>query len=253
MGILLNGRFKILSIPEDKRLRAINMLLYFKDKKKATVHQLQKLAGYLNFLNKAIVPGRVFTRRMYAKFSLLMDKNYLKPHHHVRLDSEFKGDCHMWLEFLNQIETRVVCRPMVDLSDTKVTEEIQFYSDASGSRKVGGFGVYYNKNWIAGVWEENFIAEKSPSIEYLELAGLCMGVFAWCDKLQNTRVSIFCDNISVRDMVNSTSSSCRNCMVLLRLLVLKCLRWNIRLFVVHVSTKLNGVTDSLSRQQWDIL
>ena len=33
------------------------------------VHDLQKLCGFLNFLSKAVFPGRTFTRHMYAKFS----------------------------------------------------------------------------------------------------------------------------------------------------------------------------------------
>ena len=30
------------------------------------------LCGYLNFLNKAVHPGRMFTRRMYMKYSKIV-------------------------------------------------------------------------------------------------------------------------------------------------------------------------------------
>ena len=62
------------------------------DKKKATVKELQCLCGYLNFIGKAVFPGRTFTRRMYAKFSSVINvtgapKNSytykLKQHHYV--------------------------------------------------------------------------------------------------------------------------------------------------------------------------
>ena len=67
LGILLDGERHVLSIPIDKVERTITMLKWITDKKKATVKELERLSGLLNFLNKAIVPGRIFTRRMYAK------------------------------------------------------------------------------------------------------------------------------------------------------------------------------------------
>ena len=79
------------------------------NKKKATVKELQILCGFLNFICKAVFPGRTFVRRMYSKYShviklpmnigrseegrdaeLSLAKIYkLKQHHHVRLDKEF--------------------------------------------------------------------------------------------------------------------------------------------------------------------
>ena len=66
LGILLDGKTLTLSIPLDKRIKAINMLQMMCAKRKATVKELQVLSRYLNFLCKAIFPGRTFTRRMYA-------------------------------------------------------------------------------------------------------------------------------------------------------------------------------------------
>ena len=57
LGILLDGRSKILAIPEEKRSRAKALLQELIGKKKTMVGHLQKLCGFLNFLGKAIVPG----------------------------------------------------------------------------------------------------------------------------------------------------------------------------------------------------
>ena len=65
LGILLDGEKPSLSIPEDKRQKALNQLISIINKKKATIKEIQCLTGLLNFLNKAIIPGRAFTRRMY--------------------------------------------------------------------------------------------------------------------------------------------------------------------------------------------
>ena len=67
LGILLDGERRCLVIPTEKLHKAINQLtnLTCKPNRKATVKELQSLTGLLNFLNHAIVPGRVFTRSMF--------------------------------------------------------------------------------------------------------------------------------------------------------------------------------------------
>ena len=62
LRILLDGRQLLLAIPEEKQVTAINMLQEMSEihKKKAKVKDLQHLCGYLNFICKAILPGRMF-------------------------------------------------------------------------------------------------------------------------------------------------------------------------------------------------
>ena len=57
--------------------------------------------------------------------------------------------------------------------------------------------------------------------------------------------------MSAVEMINSSSSSCKNCMVLIRLLVLKGLVENVRIFARHVSGKANQFSDALSRLKLD--
>ena len=64
LGNLLNGRNMTISIPLDKKQKALRLLNDFQGKKKSTVKQLRILTGFLNFLSRAIFPGRVFTRRI---------------------------------------------------------------------------------------------------------------------------------------------------------------------------------------------
>ena len=263
LGILLNGCKLTLAVPEEKRIRAINLLKYFIGKNKATVRELQKLCGYLNFLNKAIYPGRVFVRRMYSKYSKWVNLTPIalnevrvhsfkpKHYHHVRLDKEFKADCQVWLQFLEYPDLRaVVCRPMIDIGEGHSAQEINFCSDASASKKLG-FGCYLNKNWLYSKWSPAFIETHKPSIEYLELYALTAEILTWQDfsELNNTRITVFCDNTAVVTMINNITSSCKNCMYLLRILVLNGLIHNRRLFAKYIKTKENEIADSLSRIQ----
>ena len=67
--MLPDGHNRILSIPADTVVYAINMLQSVCNKKKATIKEIQQLAGLLNFLNRAIFHGCAFTQHMYVKFS----------------------------------------------------------------------------------------------------------------------------------------------------------------------------------------
>ena len=50
-------------------------------------------------------------------------------------------------------------------------------------------------------------------------------------------------------MINQTSTSCKNCMVLIRMLVLKGLVENVRIYAKHVKGTSNILANSLSRNK----
>ena len=96
-GVLLDGRNHLLAVPLEKRVKAINVFNLIISQKKVTVKTIQKLTGLLNFLHRAIVPGRMFTMRMYNKLKLTDNQgNQLKHYHHIKVDMGFKEDCHVW-------------------------------------------------------------------------------------------------------------------------------------------------------------
>ena len=218
LGIVLNGRQLTLMIPEDKKWKAINLLTKFANAKKVTIKDIQVLTGTLNFLNRAIVPGRVFTRRMYKKLehkTVSREGKILKPHHHVTLDKEFKNDCLMWTIFLGN--QTAVNRPFVDMDRSTSANDIGFFTDSSKNENFG-FGCYLGKlkQWTFGIWEPGFIKQKDPSIAYLELYALCVGIFCWQENLTNGKLLLHCDNESIVHMVNNMTSGCKNCMYLLK-------------------------------------
>ena len=144
-----------------------------------------------------------------------------------------------------------MCRPMIDFSDDTVSETLQFWTDASKNPNLG-FGCVFENNWTYGRWNAQHILDTNASIEYLELFALCAGVLTWEKKIANRRVTIFCDNQAVVQMVNNNTSSCRNCMILLRILTLNNLKYNQRIFVKYIRTNLNKLADSLSRLKFGL-
>ena len=123
------------------------------------------------------------------------------------------------------------------------------YTDASGNANLG-CGGYNNNNWFIMQWNEEFINEHRPSINYLELYAVTIAVINWIHRYPNKKIILFCDNMSVVHMINNNSSKCRNCMVLIRIIVLQGLMHNTKIMAKHVIGKTNIFSDSLSRLKY---
>ena len=200
--------------------------------RKITVHELQQLCGFLNFLGRCIIPGRAFTRRIYALNNGLSKK--LKQHH----------DLEMWRIFLSH-HSAFAC-PFLDVTDIVKATEIDMYLDATGNFSLS-FGAICQNSWMFSQWNTAFLEKYQPSIQYLELFAVIAGVKAWIHRFRNQQILLCCNNNSVVGMINSMSSKCKHCMVLIRLLVLKSLKENVRVFAKHLTTKENKISDLLSR------
>ena len=250
LGLLLNTERQLICIPAEKIAKALEMIEYFltKKSKKVTVLETQKLCGFLNFLCKCIVPGRAFTRRLYA----INQGKKLKAHHHVKIKEEHKLDLMVWKRFLNQ--PTAFCREFMQ-ENIESAEEIDMYSDASGNF-FKGVGAYFKESWTFQQWNYTFMAKYKPSIQYLELFGVTVAVLLWIHKLKNRRICLFCDNEAVCNMINNNSANCKNCMILIRIIALHSMMHNVRVFAKWVSTKNNGKADALSRLDferfWDL-
>ena len=243
LGFLIDTYNQTVSIPKDKVEKASEIISLLLNKKshKLTLKQLQKLCGLLNFFCRCMVPGRAFTRRLYAYTA---GKNFLKPHHHIKINTEMRMDLEMWSKFLQF--PSAFCRPFMDFDHVLHAHEIDMYSDASKNSKLG-FGATCGASWMMQKWDESFIRTHDPSIQFLELFGLTAGVLAWVHRFRNQRIILFCDNKGVCSMINNSSSSCKRCMVLIRLVVLYSLNHNVRVFAKYVKSKDNFFADMLSR------
>ena len=78
----------------------------------------------------------------------------------------------------------------------------------------------------------------------LKLYAVCMAVFIWRDELHNKRFVLHCDNKGVVSNLNHTTSGCKHCMQLIRMLTVHSLKYNMRVFGVHVRGIHNGLSDS---------
>ena len=241
LGMLIDTVKQIVMIPCEKVYKAHNLIdaVLNNPSKKLTLKQLQRICGYLNFIGKCIIPGRAFTRRLYAYTA----DTKLKPHHHIRVNGEMRSDLSTWKVFLEN--PSVFSRPFMDFSKYWYAEEICMFSDAS-KKSSRGFGGWCDQSWMYGIWGD-FIPNCDPSIAYLELFAVVATVLNWIHRFKNRRVILFCDNKSAVDIINFTTSSCKNCMVLVRILVLHSMIHNVRVFAKYLPSETNEQADMLSR------
>ena len=211
LGFLIDTIRQIMCIPMEKIAKGKNMISYVLNHKKITVLELQQLCGFLNFLSRCILPGRAFSKRLYAH-----QKPGMKQHHHLRVTPEMRMDLNIWDKFLKH--QSIYCRPFMDYTLVKA-QDIDFYTDASKNPFLGFCGRF-GEQFMMQQWNTDFIIKYDPSITYLELYTVTAAVLAWGDRLANRRVSIFCDNTNSCGMINFMTANCRNCMVLVRILVL---------------------------------
>ena len=253
LGVLMDGRSWTMAVPQEKKYKALQLLRWAIHKKKVTVHFIQQLTGTLNFLCKVIVPGRTFLRCMYDQLKLVdAQGNPLKKYHHFYLDQGFVKDCKVWEIFLSNatVQQLCICQPFIDMDqDSNFAETLNFYSDASLSRRHGGLGaVFLNKRWIVAKWESKLL-DQDLSIEYLELFALFAGLRTWSEEKQlvNARVEIFCDNETVEHWVNNLTGNCKQSMKLIRMIALDAIKYNRKVIVKHVSSADNVLADAISR------
>ena len=95
----------------------------------------------------------------------------------------------------------------------------------------------------------DLVSGVNPSIEYLQLFGVLVTVLNWVHRFRDCRIVLFCDNQSVVSMINNSTSSCRNCLHLIRRLVLHSMKCNVRVFAKYISSKANKSADLLSRMR----
>ena len=200
-------------------------------KRKVTVEQIQKLCGFLNFLCRSIVTCVGLLQSVY------MLTPVIRPWGHTilsRWHTKIKSDLHTWCTFLQH--PSVYCRPFIDFTSFWTAEQIQMYSDARKNSRLG-WGAICQNSWTYAMWNPEFIINENLSIEYLELFTVLVAVTNWIDRFSNKRIVLFCDNQSVVAMINSTTSSCQYCMVLIRKLVLHSMIHNVRVFARYISSK----------------
>jgi len=192
---------------------------------------LQSITGFLNFCNRAIVPGRAFTRRL-INLSMGLSRSF----QHVRINKEARADARAWLLFLNQFNGS--CMFLHDLWLS--SEALHLGTDASGKY----YAAVYGSKWFMGVWPSSW-SDKHITVK--ELFPIVLATQVWAHLWRNHKVLFFTDNMAVVDIINSQTCKDPFTMTFVRRLVTTTLLNNILFRAKHVPGKQNQLCDLLSR------
>ena len=238
LGLEIDSVAQEVWVPSEKVLSVLNKLEDALAKQKLTLRELQSLIGSLNFVCKAIRPGRAFLRRLCD-----LTSGVRKPHHRIRISPGARSDMIAWREFLAHFNGSVIFPEGAWLS----SGALHLYTDASAEI---GFGAFFNGRWAQGLWPQKLYSQHF-SIAFLELFPIALALRLWGSALRNKRVLFWCDNEAVVSIINRQSSKCSHIMKLVRRFVSLCLRLNIHFKARHVPGVDNGIADALSRFQMD--
>lgn len=233
-GIELDSQNMEARLPSDKLTKCRDSIQHFLRRKKVTLRELQSLIGLLNFTCSVIVPGRTFLRRL-----INLTVGVKRPRYFIRLNRETKSDLHLWLTFLESYNGKSFFLDYNWLSSAK----LHLYTDAAGSL---GYGAVFGSHWLYGQWPSNWLGR---NIIVLEMFPIVISLSIWASELANKCVLFHTDNLGLVDVINKKTTKDNKLIVLLRELVLQCLKHNILFRAVHVPGVLNVKADALSRLQ----
>ncbi len=90
LGLGLDMAKQTVGIPENKVLKALRQIEHLLNRKMLQVKNLQKLAGLLNFIRKAVPRARAFMRHLYD--AMRIQDRMPSPYLHVKMSEEVKAD-----------------------------------------------------------------------------------------------------------------------------------------------------------------
>ena len=145
----------------------------------------------------------------------------------------------MWLTFLDNFNGRA----FFPSSRWETSSTLELYTDAAPSK---GYSAVFGRHWFGGALPD---AWHSFNITFLELFPIVLAAHIWGSSMTNRYVLFFRDNAVLVDIINKQTSKHKLVVVLLRDLVLSCLRYNILFRRRHVPGLQNSQADYISRFQ----
>ncbi|MCP3932293.1 MAG: hypothetical protein GY705_24740 [Bacteroidetes bacterium] len=232
-GILFNSETMCLSLPQDKVLKAKDLLDNMFKKRKVKLSQIQQLHGFLNFACRAVPPGRTFLRRL----SNLM-KGIKSQNHFVRLTKESRKDLAAWKYFLDKFNSTPILPPINWTVDIKW----KLFSDACGK----GFASVFGHKWFLGSFPSHWLGK---SIAIKELTPIFLSFILWIKYFENSKICFLVDNQSVMYVLRAKTSKDPILMGMIRKMVALSMIHNVMFSAVHIPGKHNVIADLLSRFQ----
>ena len=204
-------------------------ILSWRNRRAATKRELQSLVGLPSHAAFVVIPGRTFLRQMIN----LISRAEL-PHHHLRLNSEFRSDLLWWASFLPLWNGRSMLPPEEPAHTLT--------SDASGSWGCGAVteaDEFFQVKWPDS-WAQVNIAVK-------EMVPVVIAVATWGCRWGPCTLLVRSDNMSVMCALSAGSARDPALMHQLRCLHFFTAQYQIAIKSRHLARSRNLAADALSR------
>ena len=179
-------------IPKDKLDSLKEKLLYLLGRKKATLKELQSLAGSLSFCCRAIPVARAFIRRFYDAMCGIRKRD-----HFIRITMQMKEDIEMWLLFLDLFNGCALIPVLSWISSV----DMHLFTDSAG----GQFGCasYLEPHWCFYKWPIEWMdSALITDITFLELVPIVLAFLLWEKCFQNKKLILHTDNLALVSILN---------------------------------------------------
>ena len=194
LGWIYDTILRMVGVPDEKRLKLIEMITRLLKTHRSDRKSLQQLIGRLQNFSCVIFPGKAFVRRLEAVLHLVALK-YNEP---TTLSNFVLEDLKWWLNVLNHPEW---CWTSFDLLLKHPSDgDIQIYTDASS--KIGGGGIIiWPDNTVETIqvrWKDTIYHKvkqtREIDIELLELLMSVLAVKLVASRATNRSISLYNDN-----------------------------------------------------------
>jgi len=206
------------------------------------VHELQSLAGLLNFACAVVRPGRFYLRRIINHTmrvaAISRSRTALFP-----ISESVWADIEWWRDFLDQwngvsllYEREWTDAPLIEL-----------FTDACDT----GYGARFGKQWFAGRWSKGDLAAAHRttriSMPFLELRALVLAAATWGAGWRGMKITFRCDCMPVVQAITRCTSRTPSTMHHLRHLSTLACYFGFDFRCQHIEGATNTVADVLSR------
>ena len=143
LGVEIDSVTMELRLPESKLKKLKGLLEMYVSRKKISKKDLESLGGLLSHCAHLVRGGRTFCRRLYNLYKEVCVKN-LK---FITMTPEVKSDLNWW---------RVFC---VSFNGIAQINNVNYPYPMVFDSSFKGFGVFLDKDWVAGTWSEIYDLE----------------------------------------------------------------------------------------------
>ena len=231
LGLIIDINAMCLRLPADKLVSIRALLLTFKQRKRASLQQLQSLAGKLAFCSRVVQGGRIYLQRVLDFMRTLRHKR-----HKAKLTTDFHADIQWWLSYMNSKNFK----PFAQF----FTRTFSIETDACNN---AGAAILCGHDWLYMDWARDLPPVANMHINVKETMAAMTALFRWAPLLRDSRVVIYTDNVCTKATLNK--GTCKNTFLMpfLRHLCSLSSMYNFQ-FVCHYIPGIENIfADSVSR------